>query len=426
MRSGYTLVELLVAATIALVVMAAAAGLFAIFSRAAAQSQALIDLGDRMRSTAWRLRQDLAGTTLELQPWVTPEQSVGYFELIEGPRRDSDAGQGSGAIQADTDDVLLFTTRSTGGPFVGKYGANFIESPIAEVAWFCRPASSQPVAGLTLHTLYRRQLLVVGYVGVPPFSTNNNSLPAVAPTATLSDALLNYDISLRAEGTSATAFLPNTLGDLTNRENRFWHDRAAFPYAFQTATLGAATFDGTARDAEDVALTNVIAFDVRVFDPEAPTMTTGGVAVFPGDPGYGAAAATAAAAKGAHVDLGWGGGSPTATTATFPPSGQTAFQSGGVMVSSGPRNLVLGLPTYDTWSRHYEFNGSDEDGDGKIDEGSDGFDDNGDDLADDQAEQETSPPYPVPLRGLEVRIRCYEPSSRQVRQITIRHTFLAK
>jgi hypothetical protein len=36
---------------------------------------------------------------------------------------------------------------------------------------------------------------------------------------------------------------------------------------------------------------------------------------------------------------------------------------------------------------------------------------------------ETSPPYPVALRGMEVRIRCYEPHSKQVRQITLRHSF---
>jgi hypothetical protein len=72
------------------------------------------------------------------------------------------------------------------------------------------------------------------------------------------------------------------------------------------------------------------------------------------------------------------------------------------------------LPTtYDTWSRHYEFNEVDEDGDGKADEG-----------LDDAIDNETSPPYPVPLRGVEVRIRCYEPSSRQIRQVTIRHSFV--
>jgi len=32
----------------------------------------------------------------------------------------------------------------------------------------------------------------------------------------------------------------------------------------------------------------------------------------------------------------------------------------------------------------------------------------------------------VPLRGIEVRIRCYEPTSRQVRQMTVRHSFIPK
>jgi hypothetical protein len=44
----------------------------------------------------------------------------------------------------------------------------------------------------------------------------------------------------------------------------------------------------------------------------------------------------------------------------------------------------------------------------------------------DQNAYATSPPYPVPLRGIEVRIRCYEPSSKQIRQITVRHTFVKK
>jgi hypothetical protein len=64
--------------------------------------------------------------------------------------------------------------------------------------------------------------------------------------------------------------------------------------------------------------------------------------------------------------------------------------------------------------------------DGQIDEPA--YDANGDgdydDPGDDAGEMETSPPYPYPLRGIEVRIRCYEPSSRQVRQVTVRQTFV--
>jgi hypothetical protein len=90
---------------------------------------------------------------------------------------------------------------------------------------------------------------------------------------------------------------------------------------------------------------------------------------------------------------------------------------------------MAGSSTWDSWSSHYETNGVDEDGIAGIDQGSNGLDDtigayaqNG--QIDEPEEQETSPPYPFPLRGLEVRIRCYEPSSRQVRQVTVRHTFV--
>jgi hypothetical protein len=81
---------------------------------------------------------------------------------------------------------------------------------------------------------------------------------------------------------------------------------------------------------------------------------------------------------------------------------------------------------YDTWSTHYEFNGIDDDADGAIDEGSNNIDDSSpeDGIIDDLGEWETSPPYPVALRGIEIRIRCYEPYSRQVRQVTVRHTFV--
>jgi hypothetical protein len=90
---------------------------------------------------------------------------------------------------------------------------------------------------------------------------------------------------------------------------------------------------------------------------------------------------------------------------------------------------MAGSKTWDTWSSHYETNGIDEDGIGGVDQGSNGIDDaigpyaqNG--QIDEPSEQETSPPYPFPLRGIEIRIRCYEPSSRQVRQVTVRHTFV--
>jgi hypothetical protein len=74
-------------------------------------------------------------------------------------------------------------------------------------------------------------------------------------------------------------------------------------------------------------------------------------------------------------------------------------------------------------------NGLDDNSNGRVDETDPSVDLNGDgDFADsdeDPGETETQPPYPYPLRGIEIRIRCYEPSSRQVRQVTVRHSFVS-
>jgi hypothetical protein len=345
-----------------------------------------------------------------------------------------------------------------------------LESNCAEVAWFCRQAAAQPVAGTTLYNLHRRQLLVVGYPGISQLMTDTtgtvpryNTIPRTSLVGSNSTPL--YDLSFRLVDfvtsstfnpfPGSTLAQPNTLGDLTKREHRLLLTGSTamrsgtFPYAFLTdATNRAflnATFDQTDRTWEDVALTNVIAFDVRVFDPGAVAQAGTGPNLYPGDPGYSGGGATS---LGGYVDLGWGTSDALLATGTFtrspvdvgkvfPPSGMTAFQSDGMAVSGTgvtAKRLVSGTSiaaqrnalTYDTWSLHYEFNNVDDDLDGSVDEGTDGNDNNGDDVPDDPAEYETSPPYPVPLRGVEVRIRCYEPTSKQVRQITIRHTFVKK
>jgi hypothetical protein len=56
----------------------------------------------------------------------------------------------------------------------------------------------------------------------------------------------------------------------------------------------------------------------------------------------------------------------------------------------------------------------------------DGFDDGpspGQYGVDSAADRLTSPPYPAPLRGVQIKIRVYEPSTRQVREITVTESF---
>ena len=59
-----------------------------------------------------------------------------------------------------------------------------------------------------------------------------------------------------------------------------------------------------------------------------------------------------------------------------------------------------------------------------IDEGTDGFDNDNQNGVDDAGELETAPPYATPLRGLQVRVRSWDPDSRQVRQMTVVSDFV--
>ena len=166
-RSGMTLIEMLVAMAATLMLMAAVAQAFSIFGKGISGSRSALDTAGRMRSVAWRLRQDLAGATAPMLPPLDPAEGLGYFEVIEGPRFDTAASNGSTDLHADIDDVLLFTTRSSGPPFQGRFETGTIESDVAEVAWFAR--ETVPATIPRTYTLYRKQLLVLGYVGVGAF-----------------------------------------------------------------------------------------------------------------------------------------------------------------------------------------------------------------------------------------------------------------
>ena len=421
---GMTLVEMMVATTMSLIILGIVAQLFGMLGKGVTGSRSALTLSEQLRAVGNSLRLDLAGLTAPTLPPAVPDSDAGYLEIIEGAATD-DPGAASRmtSLSGDCDDILLLTTRSAGSPFVGRFENGAIESQYAEVAWFCLPSPTQPIVGSTLYTLYRRQLLVMGYVGAGQFASNSNRISGVLPAS-----YAGYDLSLRSNG--AGQLLPNSLTDLTKRENRFLHNlsgtvsNALYPYELLPASLQASGALTGSRLGEDIVLSNVLAFDVRVFDPESPVQNAGSIAVVPGDPGY--VAAGPSPAKGAYIDLGFAGSSPVSMNATFPPSGTSALLSAGMRVTgiAGSTANKGMTRTYDTGSLHYEFNGVDEDGDGTIDQGTNGRDDNADGVIDDANERETSPPYPIPLRGIEVRIRCYEPSSRQVRQFTVRHTFV--
>ena len=401
-RHGMTLVEMLVATTMTLVIMGVVVQLFGMVGNGVSASRASLRMSSALRSVAHTLRTDLNGITVETIPPVKVDSDSGYLEIIEGSGTDSSLGFTQ--LTGDIDDVLMFTTKSMGKPFVGKLGATgeVIESPYAEVAWFCQ-STSKTVGSSTLYNLHRRQLLVMDYVGAGDFHGNGTN----AINGSLPNAYANNDLSLRRVG--ARVF-PNGLSDLTKRENRFLHNfigtvsNSTFPYENVLANISSASFNSASgREGEDIVLTNVLAFDVRVFDPDARVRDSGGgVVLIPGDPGY--ATNLSELASGAYIDLG--------------------VSNAGTFASMETKSQLTSPNTYDTWSDHYEFNGIDEDEDGVIDQKNNMIDDDSNGIIDDEDELETSPPYPVPLRGLEVRIRIYDTSTRQVRQVTVRHTFV--
>lgn len=263
---------------------------------------------------------------------------------------------------------------------------------------------------------------------------------------------------------------------------------------------------GGNREQADILLTNVVGFDIKAWDPGAPVFraspgsTEGsnpnivGLLV-PGDAGYGGDGSrfTSTSAQnpvgalqrfinspgdaecrpvsfGAYADLNYMwinlmGGEYNMQRRLAYHQALKQYEQGTLGSGAGtlprpafgfasPRSALSGYSpvgyqypaVYDTWSRHYEYDGIDQDGDNIADQGTNGLDDNdnglidepdldlytGDDtglilpdgIAETIGETEVPPPYPAPLRGIKITIRVMEKDSRQVREVTIVHEFL--
>ena len=447
-------------------------------------------MSERLRFARDTLQSDLGGHTAPAKPPVSPADDAGFIELIEGltyfdygvvvpsvaafPRVQMYSGgtaapppyPSGNALLGDVDDIIQLTVRSTSKPFTGNLNGTIAESQTAEVIWFCLPNGRLLINadGTTtqLCTLYRRVLLVLPGYKVPAGQT-------VAGGAMYA----NYDLSARtlpaSDPVSAMAgtTIANTLGDLTKRENRFFHGTpgnnipANFPFQLNNnpAFMAANVILKNNRLGEDVVLDNVLAFDVRVFDPLAqvlpevapPTIPTALLTpsdlYFPiktqNDP---STVGLIGGTIGAYVDLGYINMSRGVVYHNVSQFGNAkTYGDKGCSMLYPTAGLAFPCATFDTWSTHYEQNGYDEDGFGGIDQGVNGIDDpalgtlssiNG--VVDDappvdktmvsgstsQGERETMAPFPYPLRGMQVTLRVYEPDSRQVRQVTVTQSFV--
>ena len=198
---------------------------------------------------------------------------------------------------------------------------------------------------------------------------------------------------------------------------------------------------GTDRMGEDVVLTDLKGFDLQVFDAAAelrqavsPDRVLG-----PGDPGFWQLTdndkvrdPAGPVVHGAYVDLGF----EVLLEGYYPAANHMANASifsryGQVPANALPQFMPAGFSTrltrtYDTFSYHYEVDGVDNNDNDLIDEGSNGYNDNPmvNNFIDEAGEAETLPPYAAPLRGIQVRVRVYEPDSRQIRQVTVSQDYV--
>jgi type II secretory pathway component PulJ len=425
-RTGFTLVELLVVVVVTLMFMLALTEVFKLLGDGIHSGRMNIELNGQVRAATTILQRDLDGMTVSGKAWSDPQNGAGYIEYLEGLQTDKDADgnstvdihewdQNSNGLwesgepyfdtrPGDNDDVIMFTARNRGAPFVGTlYDGTPIESEVAEIIlWtqFTPHLDDLNLNGIydfgETKTLYRRVLLVLPYLDISSFP--------------VSDFFMANDVSARFENGGMVA---NSLEDLTRRENRFARDRSlGFP--FLVLRNGLIPLTGH-RLGDDVLLTRVLAFDVRVYDRFAPLISIQDPVgdrqiIAPSDPDWNWVGEHTAAARGAYVDL-------------YYTRDATVSDERGFAGSPHPKSKILNEPTYCTWSFHYEQDQQDQNQNSLVDEGTNGVDDDGNFGVDDPGERETSPPYPVDLRGLQISVRVYEPRSRTVRQSSVVASF---
>jgi prepilin-type N-terminal cleavage/methylation domain-containing protein len=482
-RRAFTLVEMLIAMALTLILVYAIAEFYAYVGNTVKDGRAMIEMNNLMRVATTRLKADLELLTVPVVPWADDGSSMGYFLIYEGAAKDWDVNNNTlldltedlntnsipdiqeaniSSLNGDSDDVLAFTIRSPNEPFTGQHLGVTISSSLAEVIWFTGfTETDTPLNNWQADEpmfLYRRQLLIRPDIDLA------TALGTHANVGDAQMALVNYwqtssvSASVRqgVDGMGNTVYrvVANSLADLGRREHRFAHTPSpggSFPHAMlfnPKSTASVTTFTmGGASAGEDRVLSNLLSFDVRVFDPTAPLRADGELTdtdsdvsndaqgtIQPGDPGWDAAVAAnlsdpgqcPVVGFGAYVDLFYTrpGYSPGTATSTF----SDAPVYPGSLANAAAYRAILGTP-YDTWALSYERDGINQDAfeEGMmplLDEGTDGLDNNGTSGVDDPGERETSPPYPVPLRGIQVRIRVLEPASRQMRQATVGADFI--
>jgi hypothetical protein len=174
----------------------------------------------------------------------------------------------------------------------------------------------------------------------------------------------------------------------------------------------------------DIVVSDILGFDIQVFSPNSEIRESGGIPLTPNDSSL-AYSGGVPVDNGTFIDLGWTGGD--ISDLTFAQFSTNPNPESQLVYIDSNGNLVRVL---DTFSKHYESNGIDEDDipplGPRVDEATNGLDDDGANGVDDNGERETLPPYPFRIAGIKVSFRIVERTTKQVRQTSVVHSFLPK
>ena len=316
-RSGFTLVEVLVAMALILFIMTILGAAFSAATQTVSDLKSAGDLAERLRGAATVIHRDLEanhcfdanGNVLRLSTmWNTnfnptpPPPAQGFvriYEQLPGQPEGTDVNGLPSYYQTTAslayticltgtrrDDFLSafvpgspLLTDPTLGPPDQRYqdSPNVYNSPSAEVALFLVPTNDVTDASGTgpkpLFSLCRRQLLTT-----PPTQPVGQFQPHWSPAATVAGPNPNYvevsTVPTAGEAAGPTNLSFNSLADLTMPVKRFWMNRGNLAGVYQPAppppgaanTLRYATMGecNAGYQAADLLMPDVVSMDVRV------------------------------------------------------------------------------------------------------------------------------------------------------------------
>ena len=439
-KRGLTLIEIMIALTMTLIVLGAMMSAFRYASEKMQQGRGVMEMANRLRSAEELLRNDLANLTLDPRVYTESTAPNGFLEIIEGVGNDSFfAAAPATSYLGDVDDAIGMTVRSAEGRrFRGTLqdaaAPQVIESTLAEVWYYTslNDVTGSAVVATSAATidiedsvrLHRRALLIR-----PDFNVSGvlqlNGVAQTGLTAPQVDTFVaNNDISVRVEpetGGTTFSIVANSLADLALRRNRFAHlSPTLTAHNFPNSPTAALTFARSKPNGEDILLTDVAGFDVRVYSPNATVgYSAEGILVQPGDPEYvNLSTLASTATAGAFVDLGYGIRSDGVAIAGV---GAGEWYAG---LGSGTAALTPLSRVFDTWSPSYENDGIDQDGVLGPDQGTNGLNNGGSAAPDDDLERETRPPYPNPIRGIQISTRLRERTTQQMFQSSVTQSYV--